>query len=322
MQNKINKAISEIHLISGDIFHDIIKSFYYELAHIKQSSDHTVYNYILDIKSFLLHFKIKDLSDLKNIDTVKVTSWLHHLSKKHKKNASTNSNRRRIAALKSLLKYINEYTEKPIALTLISSLESPKKKEVFPKNIEEYTLIKFLDGANKIYHGWELKRNIALIKLLASTGMRISEALSLTLQDIAASRDFISIKGKGNKERVVPIMPEIKKELIDYIKECPIEINIESKIFINKKGAPLTSRMVQLIFNKISHNHDEDQKVTPHMLRHSFATMLLQNSKNNDALIKIQKILGHSNLSTTQIYLKMNEESIKDKLDNINYNNI
>ena len=145
--------------------------------------------------------------------------------------------------------------------------------------------------------------------------MRINEAIQLNFSDIkniSPETGVIKILGKGQKERIVPIIERVLFAINDYVDSCPFDILPDSPLFIGKRGKRLSPRIVQRIIEKIRKSLDYDPKVTPHSLRHSFATHLLENGGD---LRTIQELLGHASLSTTQRYTHVDEKKIKNIFD-------
>ena len=155
---------------------------------------------------------------------------------------------------------------------------------------------------------WQLKRTKAIIVLMYASGLRISEALSIKFNQISESDKILRIIGKGQKERIVPILPEVFEYLDDYIKFCPHNINYNSFLFLGSRGEVCLPRIFQREIENLRNELNIPEWFTPHSLRHSFATHLI----NNGTDIKIlQDLLGHSSLSTTQIYTKIDKKAIQ-----------
>lgn len=159
-------------------------------------------------------------------------------------------------------------------------------------------------------------RNYLIVSILYGCGLRVSEMCALEISNLDFSNETIHIHGKGDKDRIVIMYDELKEKLLKYISFERIELlkkgdNIESRyLFINNHGGNLTPRGVRVILNTIIDKMGETYKITPHMLRHSFATALLDNGAD---LRSVQELLGHSNLSTTQIYTHVSVEKMKSE---------
>ena len=171
-----------------------------------------------------------------------------------------------------------------------------------------------MDEINSIKDdNWIKKRNIALISIIYGSGLRVNEALSIKFKDIPknTSKGYIKIIGKGNKERIVPLINYVMKKINEYISSYPFNWNDENYLFLGKNQKKLNSAVFQRDFRKIRKKLGLNEKFTPHALRHSFATHMLESSGD---LRSIQEMLGHSSLSTTQIYTKLNFQQLKKTL--------
>ena len=154
---------------------------------------------------------------------------------------------------------------------------------------------------------WVLARDAAVLALLYGSGLRLSEALSLKRRDIRSGADAIIVLGKGNKTRMVPILPQVTKAITDYVAICPYESSPDAPLFVGERGGPLSPRIVQLAMARLRGALGLPETATPHALRHSFATHLL--ARGGD-LRAIQELLGHASLSTTQIYTAVDTERL------------
>jgi len=183
----------------------------------------------------------------------------------------------------------------------IYNLSNPKLPKSLPKAISENQIIKVINLLKKERNKFTRSRNLALVYLLWGCGLRVSEALSLNNEHI--KEDYLFITGKGNKERVIPILPEIKEKILQWtIIKKKIKFDSNNALFINRLGQRLGARYVQKFIAKLRRELGLNNTFTPHSLRHSFATHLLMNGVN---LRTLQTMLGHSSLATTQHYLKI-----------------
>ena len=158
------------------------------------------------------------------------------------------------------------------------------------------------DGREPWIHG----RDAAVLALLYGGGLRISEALGLKRGDFGG-RDTITVTGKGNKQRMVPVLPQVAKLVADYLALCPYDLGEDGPLFVGAKGGPLPARVVQLAMARLRGALGLPETATPHALRHSFATHLL--ARGGD-LRSIQELLGHASLATTQIYTEVDAERL------------
>jgi integrase/recombinase XerC len=156
---------------------------------------------------------------------------------------------------------------------------------------------------------WVLARDAAVLGLLYGCGLRISEALSLTraMAPLPDREDTITVTGKGNKMRMVPVLPQVAKLVAGYITLCPYALPADGPLFVGARGGPLSPRIIQLAMARLRGGLGLPESATPHALRHSFATHLL--GRGGD-LRSIQELLGHASLSTTQIYTAVDSERL------------
>ena len=269
----------------------------------KRLSQNTISNYKRDLQLFIkflennLNLKTIDKTTLENITISNFRSFITFLATENKTNKTIARN---ISSLKTFFKYLQINNIANNSAILI--LKSPKQTKKIATTLENDDVIILLNSFNKIFkQKWQAKLNIALFTLIYSTGLRISEALNLNISDL--ENDFLQIKGKGNKTRIVPILKVVKETITDYIKTAPFSFKQNSPIFRGTKGARLSPRIAQRKIKIARELNGFKETTTPHTLRHSFATTLL---KNGTDLRTIQELLGHSSLSTTQIYTQTN----------------
>ncbi|MBX3532813.1 MAG: tyrosine recombinase XerC [Xanthobacteraceae bacterium] len=212
---------------------------------------------------------------------------------------------RSLAAARSFARYLErEGRGKSDAL---SAVRAPKIAKTLPRPLDATSALALADPATRRYEErelWVLARDAAVLSLLYGAGLRIAEALSLTRNQIPASgtADTITVTGKGNKTRMVPLLPQITQAINDYIAICPFDLPAEEPVFRGEKGGPLSPRIVQLAMERMRGALGLPDSATPHTLRHSFATHLL--ARGGD-LRSIQELLGHASLATTQIYTQV-----------------
>jgi integrase/recombinase XerC len=182
----------------------------------------------------------------------------------------------------------------------LAAIRTPKLPKALPKALSVDEANAALDLAPGLARqDWQGKRSLAILMLLYGAGLRIGEALSLTRAEAPVKPGAISITGKGNKARMVPILPAVATAIGDYLQACPHELNRDAPLFVSARGKALTARPVQAELAKLRLMLGLDPRATPHALRHSFATHLLAEGAD---LRSIQELLGHASLSTTQRY--------------------
>lgn len=279
----------------------VIEKFLAFLVNEKKYSNHTITSYSNDICNFLnfIFNKKQDkvnISDLQNLLIFDFRSWL---SLRFAKNYDTSSSARAVSALRTFFDFLhkNNFAKNE----QIAKLKTPKSKKPIPKAVAEID-IKSIFAAIKQedVDDWQINRNIALLTLIYGCGLRISEALAITKK--AISGEILMVKGKGNKERIIPLLPIVKEKINTYLITCPFEIAQDQAIFLNSKGKVYSARLFARLIEKVRFKLNLADSVTPHAFRHSFATHLLESGSD---LRSIQQLLGHTSLSTTQRYTKV-----------------
>ena len=290
------------------------------LKDIKGHSKNTYRSYCFDVCDFLIFFKFYNgnsvsLSNLKDLNLQTFRAWLADLSENrkykniYKKPLSARSRRRAISSIKNFFKYssLNNDLYK-VAYSEVQLLKNPKIPRSLPKPIAEGDIELLIEELKKISKkSWVQKRNIALLYLLYGCGLRINEALSITKSHLI-DKSSLTILGKGNKERLVPVLDIVANSLENYLKEIPYDLPSDVSIFVGDRGNPLKASAFQRDLKNARVNLGLPKTATPHSLRHSFATHLL---KNGGDLRIIQELLGHSSLSTTQIYTEVDDISLE-----------
>lgn len=274
-----------------------IDNFLYFLKKELNYSDYTIENYQLDLTDF---FKYVDKSniDFLNIKNIHVRGYLKYLDTCNLKNTTIS---RRISALRTFYNYLLE--KGLVKSNIFLNVKNPKLEKKLP-NYLNYTEIEELLASIDTSNSEGLERRL-LIEMFYSTGCRVGEMVNIKISDIDFSSKTIKVMGKGSKERIVYYGDYASKYLEDYLK------NKDKKgyLFTNKRGEKLTIEEVEYIVRDIMKHISIKTHVTPHTLRHTFATHLL----NNGADIRtVQELLGHANLSTTGIYTHVSSDRLKD----------
>ena len=271
----------------------------------KGYSENTINSYKIDLYKFLEFNKNKNISDIDSEDLKKYIKYL--------KNNGLNerSISRNISCLKSFYKFL--VIEKYIDKNPSDSIFIPKIKKTLPNTLTEEEVFKLLDI--KLTDSFSY-RNKAMIELMYATGLRVSELVNLRLQDIDLDQDIIRTIGKGSKERIIPIGDFAKEYLEKYVYEyrgLMLKRTNNDYLFLNNHGNRMTRQGFFKILKKLALEDGIDKDFSPHTLRHSFASHLL---KYGADLRTIQELLGHSDISTTQIYTHITNEELKDNYKN------
>ena len=281
-----------------------IEKFLNYIQQVNSGSKHTLEAYERDIKMFT-DFLIKEgIDKFEEVDRTIVMNYIAYL--REECFYKSNSVLRRISTLRSFFTYLSEYGA--LSTQPFAYIKLGKKTRNIPEFLyyeEMERLLESIDLATL-----EGQRNRAMFELMYASGLRVSEVCELQIRDIDFSQMFLRIVGKGDKERVVPFYPQAGQFVKDYIRTVRPQFTDSTHdfVFVNKNGKPLTTRGIQYILNKVVDASGLMMKVHPHMFRHSFATHLLDNGAD---LRVVQELLGHSSLSTTQIYVHVTQERLK-----------
>jgi integrase/recombinase XerC len=192
----------------------------------------------------------------------------------------------------------------------LAAIRTPKLARSLPKPLAIKDARRITESdlrAGETREPWILARDAAVLGLLYGSGLRIAEALSLTRNQAPDTGDALTVTGKGNKARMVPVLPQVAKLVADYLALCPFDLPPDGPLFVGAQGGPLSARVVQLTMARLRGALGLPDSATPHALRHSFATHLL--ARGGD-LRSIQELLGHASLSTTQIYTAVDSERL------------
>lgn len=274
------------------------------LAIEKNYSPHTITNYKIDLIDFEKFINSLSLSgkDIKDIDYFILRKFLGYLTEKK---IAKRTLSRKISTLKSFFKFM--LREGEVKGNPASSLIYPKLDKPLPKFLTEEEITKILQfpGADDVMS----LRDKAIIEVLYSTGARISEIVSLSINDIDLISGIIKVKGKGRKERLVPLGEPAVLSLKKYFDKREEDI---LAVFLNKHGKALTDRGIRDIVNRYITKAAMTMHVSPHTFRHSFATHLLNRGAD---LRSVQELLGHSSIATTQVYTHLTIDSMKKVYD-------
>lgn len=277
-----------------------LKEFYNYLKLERRYSDNTVSSYYLDISKFS-EFINKDLLNVSNDDI-----------KKYIKFINSKSNKTISHTLSSLRRFYNYYEKlERIKLNPLVNIDVPKIEQSLPTVLTLEEVMSLLDiQINTPYDA----RNKAIFELLYSTGLRISELINLELSNIDLDDNLIRVMGKGSKERIIPFGDYAKEALNVYLNDYRSLINKKNStyVFLNNLGNRLSRQYIFKIIKLECTKKGIRKNVSPHTLRHTYATHLL---KNGADLRIIQELLGHENLTTTQIYTHLDNETLKNDYD-------
>ena len=288
-----------------------IADFITYLTDVRNYSQHTAVAYENDIWDFVAFYKkftSNDVlpDDLARVDTLCLRSFL---ADRQRRGLAHKSTARTLSSLRGFYKFLAKTRGiKNDAIGLISSPKVPRKlsKAISPIDVENmHDAIREIDAKNP----WIAKRDWALVMLLFGCGLRISEALSLKNSDVSGRVDVLRIVGKGKKERLVPVLPAVWSAIEEYINVRPFGNALDDELFRSVRGLPMSARMAEKVVEQLRCYLQLPDYVTPHALRHTFATALLSGGAD---LRSLQELLGHSSLSTTQLYTRVNMAEISN----------
>lgn len=286
---------------------DILEKYQIYLLTVKQKEEKTtVSSYIEDIYKYLEYMENNKIKTALNIEYQDITNYLKYLDNN---NYETSSIIRKIVSIKLFHKYLSEeYKIKDVSSKIIN----PRLRRKLPNILTIEEVDNLLDI--KLNTPFDY-RNKAMLELMYSSGLRVSELVDLKLNNIDLDNGYVRCLGKGKKERIIPIGEIAIEYLKKYINEYRNSMKkgyYTENVFLNNHGKNITRQGFFLIIKNIAKGKNIDKNITPHMLRHSFATHLLNNGAN---LRTIQEMLGHSSITTTQIYTNVSNDIIKENYE-------
>ncbi len=285
------------------MFHTHLNSFFDYLEYEKKYSKHTLVSYRADINEFCeFYLKTNSTIILSEINYQIIRTWVTQLFDSNKSSKTIN---RKISSLKSFYKFLMR--EQLVALNPTSKLTGPKNNKRLPIFIEEHKMDKLLDTI-KFSDDFEGLRDKLIIDILYQTGIRRTELTHLQINDIDLQNLTIKVLGKRKKERLIPISLQLKRNLDEYINVKESKNLTNLFLLVNLKNEVLTDSKVYTLVKKYLSFVSTQKKKSPHVLRHTFATHLLNNGADINA---VKNLLGHSSLTATQIYTHNTIEKLK-----------
>ena len=274
------------------------------LKYQKNYSDYTIINYKDDILEYLSYLK-REYLDFKNVEYSDIRFYLMYL--KDEKKDDNSSINRKLSSLRGFYKFLAN--EKIVKTNVFSLVNGPKKSKKLPRFFEYNEL-------EELFSVPDLRtplgqRDRLILEMLYATGVRVGELVKIKIDDIDFGRKNIIILGKGNKERFVTYGEYCEESLKNYIQDGRVALNIKDSktLFLNNQGGNLTERGVRYILDQLIQKTNIQKKISPHMIRHSFATHLLNEGCD---LLTVQKLLGHESIKATQIYTHVTTDRLKE----------
>jgi len=289
-----------------------VKKFLNYLALEKNYSPNTIINYERDLTHFIDF--LKSITNSPSLEAVSYLEIRRYLAFLQEKAYSKTTIARKLTCLRSFFKYLCQ--NKELKNNPLKNIQTPRLEKRLPKFL-------FLEEAEKLLESLPTNsplalRDKAILETFYATGIRVSEMVNLNLDDLNLIGGFIRVLGKGRKERIVPIGSKARKALEDYLKQGRIHLakeqpNFQSPLFLNKSGQKISDRSIRRLVDKYAQKLDLQKKISPHVFRHSFATHLLNSGAD---LRAVQEMLGHADISTTQIYTHITKERLKKVYQN------
>ncbi|HVE60665.1 MAG TPA: tyrosine-type recombinase/integrase [Chitinophagaceae bacterium] len=287
------------------IAHPVIHPFLDFLKFEKRFSQHTIISYQNDLTSFFDYIIIQyGPTPLQQVSHIFIRSWLASLKNEGLVAKSIN---RKISTLRSFFKY--QVKRGVLEQTPMTKIISPQNEKALPRFVAEDDIFTLLHHV-QFTDDWKGKTEQLLLRVFYNTGMRLSELINLKETGFNASNYSLKILGKGNKERIVPLSKDVVSAIQRYIDDKKTQPNLSNEfVFVNGKGKPLAPRSVHASVKKYLSLVTTIDKKSPHVLRHSFATHLMNNGAELNA---VKELLGHSSLAATQVYTHNTIEKLKN----------
>lgn len=284
-------------------YNTYLNNFISYLTNNKRYSPYTITSYKKDTYDYLEFLK-KNNIDIKNSNYKILEEYSKYL---YKKKLSKRSIARKYSSIRTFYNYLEK--NNILENNIFNLLENPKKEEKLPRFINEYELDKMFEIPDNSPKG---QRDRLILELLYGTGVRVSELVNIKINDIDFNNNSIKVRGKGNKDRYVFYGKYCKEAINNYIKNGRISLlngQTCDYLLLNRFGKNISVVSIRKILNEIINNCSLDIKISPHVLRHTFATHLLNEGAD---IMHVKELLGHSSLSTTSIYTHVTNEKIKE----------
>jgi len=291
---------------------DYLNQFLQHLKYERNVSPHTLRNYASDLEQFRDHlFKIEKRQDIpvKDIDRLTIREWMASLHGDHKKTSVA----RKLASLRTFFQFL--IREGVLEVNPAKLVATPKIERKIPNHLNQEDAVRFIETPD--LNNDLGRRDRAILEFLYATGIRVGELVGLNLRDIDFRERMVRVTGKRKKQRIVPFGEPALHALMHYLEEtrpqflanAPAEKREDQAVFLNYQGTRITTRSVGRMIDKYIKHCADVHHISPHSLRHTFATHLLDAGAD---LRHIQELLGHARLSTTQIYTQVSMEKMID----------
>jgi len=291
----------------------LIRQFIHYLSDEKNASPHTCRNYLTDLEQFEDFLKSSGTAlspqgemAIEKVDRLAMRKYLSFLHRKNRRSSIA----RKLSTLRSFFRYL--VREQIISSNPAKPVSTPKVEKLLPTTLTVDEVFRLVESPLKSMKSREVEfRNRALLELLYSSGIRVSELVGLNRNRVNLELGIVKVMGKGRKERIVPVGGKAIEALITYL-EARKNVRDESPLFVNLRGGRLTTRSVARVVKKHARESGIFRRISPHSLRHTFATHLLDAGAD---LREIQEMLGHASLSTTQRYTHLTVGKLMEVYD-------
>jgi len=274
---------------------------------IKGYSPHTIANYRRDLDKLVTFCSKQGIEDARALDQAMLRRWVAQLSREK---LSASSIQRHLSSTRSLYRFLARHH--PELSDPTSGVRAPRTPRTLPKSLEADQVGQLLNHQSE---NALMARDHAMAELLYSAGLRLSELVGANINDIDRAEKIITVVGKGQKTRVVPVGGPALTAIAEWMKYRPMgdeQLNFDSPLFVSQRGTRISHRSVQERIRHLAIKHGMSQTIHPHVLRHAFASHLLESSGD---LRAVQELLGHANIATTQIYTHLDFQHLAKVYD-------
>ncbi|MBE5867626.1 MAG: site-specific tyrosine recombinase XerD [Lachnospiraceae bacterium] len=281
-----------------------LDAFVFYLHNVKKASENTMVSYQRDLKKFVAFLQAQDVLDMKRVTQTNLNSYVLYLEKEGFTPATVSRN---IASIKAFYHFL--FREGMVAEDISDVLRAPKIEKKIPGIMSAKQVVKLLEQPSGTSP--KERRDKAMLELLYATGIRVSELISLRIMDINLQMGFIVCRD-ADKERIIPFGKQARKALLQYMedaRETLLQDKNDPLLFVNCSGSAMSRQGFWKLIKYYARKAGIEDEIAPHTLRHSFAAHLVENGAD---LRSVQEMLGHSDISTTQIYANMNHSRIRE----------
>ncbi len=284
---------------------DIIRKYRTYIKLERRLSENSVESYMRDVKAFVDYLQQEDDSTPRKVEPSTIEQYMSSL---FDKGCSKATQARVLSSLRSLFGYLQLHDV--VESSPLEFIDSPRPSRKLPDMLslaEIDRIIAAIDPSTT-----KGLRDRAIIEMLYSCGLRVSEVTDIRLSDLFFGEGYIRVLGKGDKQRLVPISPLARERVHLYLEQRDTQGNNEDRLFLNNRSRPLTRVMIFTLLKKATAAAGIEKRVSPHTLRHSFATHLIEGGAS---IRQVQEMLGHESISTTEIYTHLNSEKLRETLE-------